>query len=315
MTTMNDARVIVLGSINTDLVVKVPELPRPGSTVIGGTFYQSQGGKGANQAVAAARVGRSVVTLIAAVGDDGFGRESLAHLGQEKIDLEYVVTKPQSPSGVALIIVDQHAENMIAVASGANALLSPSDVAAVPETVFRSAKVFLTCLEIPVETVIAGLKRAKEAGLITILNPAPALDRLPPDMLNFIDIITPNQSEVSRLAGVEVSDVASAQRAAHLLRQKGVHKVIVTLRSQGCLVVDAERTAAYPAFRVNAVDTTGAGDAFNGALAAALAENQPWEEAIRWATCAAAISVTRPGAQTSFPTRDEVEQMLENAGS
>ncbi len=311
---MNDARVIVLGSINTDLVVKVPELPRPGTTVIGGTFYQSQGGKGANQAVAAARVGRSVVTLIAAVGDDGFGRESLSHLGREKIDLQYVVTKPQTPSGVALIMVDQHAENMIAVASGANALLSASDVASVPEAVFRSAKVFLTCLEIPLETVIAGLKRAKAAGLITILNPAPALDRLPADVLSHVDIITPNESEVATLAGVEVSDVTSAQRAAQVLRQQGVRTVVVTLGSQGCLVVDADRAAAYSAFSVNAVDTTGAGDAFNGALAAALAENQPWDQAIRWAMCAAAISVTRPGAQTSLPTRDEVEQMLSSEG-
>ena len=148
---MSESRLIVLGSINTDLVVRVSELPRPGATVVGGTFYQSQGGKGANQAVAAARAGLSQVTLIAAVGDDGFGRENLAHLGREKIDLAYVSVTPQVSSGVALIIVDQHAENMIAVASGANALLLPADVTSIPEGVFRSAHVFLTCLEIPLD--------------------------------------------------------------------------------------------------------------------------------------------------------------------
>jgi len=308
---MSESRLIVLGSINTDLVVKVSELPHPGATVIGGTFFQSQGGKGANQAVAAARAGLSRVTFIAAVGDDGFGRESLSHLGREKIDLAHVVVKPQVASGVALIIVDQHAENMIAVASGANALLSPSDVNSIPDSVFHSANVFLTCLEIPLDTVASGLKRAKEAGLLTILNPAPASGPLPSEILRYVDVITPNESETSRLTGVEICDKASAERAARILRQQGIKNVVITLGSQGCLVIDdLERTKAFPAYRVNAVDTTGAGDAFNGVLAAALADGLPWDQAIRWAMCAAAISVTRPGAQSSLPQRDEVETML-----
>jgi len=308
---MSESRLIVLGSINTDLVVRVSELPRPGATVVGGTFYQSQGGKGANQAVAAARAGLSQVTLIAAVGDDGFGRENLAHLGREKIDLAYVSVTPQVSSGVALIIVDQHAENMIAVASGANALLLPADVTSIPEGVFRSAHVFLTCLEIPLDTAMSGLKRAKEAGLLTILNPAPASGALPSEMLKYVDVITPNESEASRLTGIDVCDKASAERAARILRQQGIKNVVVTLGSQGCLLVDdLDRTKAFPAFHVNAVDTTGAGDAFNGVLASALADGLPWDQAIRWAMCAAAISVTRPGAQSSLPERHEVESML-----
>jgi ribokinase len=308
---MSESRLIVLGSVNTDLVVKVSELPRPGATVIGGTFYQSQGGKGANQAVAAARVGLSPVTFVAAVGEDGFGRESLSHFSRENMDLRYIVTKREAPSGVALIIVDQHAENMIAVASGANALLSPSDVEAIPEVVFRSASVFLTCLEIPVNTVLTGLAKAKKAGLRTILNPAPASKEIPPEMLQYVDVITPNETEASQMTGIEVIDRASAEQAAHILKRQGVKNVVVTMGSRGCLVIDdLDRTTAVPAFKVDAVDTTGAGDAFNGVLAAALSEGHPWEQALRWATAAAAISVTRPGAQSSLPFRKEVEMFL-----
>ena len=306
---MSESRLIVLGSINTDLVVKVSELPHPGATVIGGTFFQSQGGKGANQAVAAARAGLSRVTFIAAVGDDGFGRESLSHLGREKIDLAHVVVKPQVASGVALIIVDQHAENMIAVASGANALLSPSDVNSIPDSVFHSANVFLTCLEIPLDTVASGLKRAKEAGLLTILNPAPASGPLPSEILRYVDVITPNESETSRLTGVEICDKASAERAARILRQQGIKNVVITLGSQGCLVIDdLERTKAFPAYRVNAVDTTGAGDAFNGVLAAVLADGFPWDQAIRWAIFPPALSVPRPVAPGSLPHRARSEE-------
>lgn len=308
---MGESRLLVLGSVNTDLVVKVSELPRPGATVIGGTFYQSQGGKGANQAVAATRAGLAPVTLIAAVGDDALGRESLSVLGREKLNLQHVVIKPQVPSGVALIIVDQHGENMIAVASGANALLSPSDVEAIPEAVFRSARVFLTCLEIPRDTVTAGLARARQAGLLTILNPAPVSNEIPHETLQYVDVITPNETEASRMTGVEVTDRASAERAARILKHQGVKNVVVTLGSRGCVVVDdLDRTAIYSAFEVDAVDTTGAGDAFNGVLAAVLSENQTWEQALRWAMCAAAISVTRPGAQTSLPRREEIEIML-----
>ncbi|MGB9687640.1 ribokinase [Thermogutta sp.] len=308
-------RVIVLGSINTDLVVKVRRLPHPGETVIGGTFYQNQGGKGANQAVAAARAGKNPVTLIAAVGNDVFGRESLAALQREKIDSTYVEVKEGISSGVALIMVDERGENAIAVASGANSALSPADVRKVPDSVFETAAVLLTCFEVPVETVEIGIQRARKCGVTTILNPAPVPEELPAELLSEVDIVTPNEHEIARLAGLpQIDDGASMHAAVERLLAYGVRKVVLTLGSRGCFFAEANSAKYIPAFPAKAVDTTGAGDAFNGALAAALAEGREWTESLRWASAAAAISVTRAGAQPSMPSRQEIEEFLKRQG-
>ncbi|MSR56453.1 MAG: ribokinase [Planctomycetaceae bacterium] len=314
--------IIVVGSINTDMVIRGLRLPAPGETVLGGTFFQAAGGKGANQAVAAARAARAPVTFIGAVGDDSLGREALERFRGENLICDYLKTVVGHPSGVALILVDQQGENLISVAAGANSQLLPADLDAVPQAVFSSAKVFLTCLETPLETVAHGLRLAKRAGLVTILNPAPApVESLPDDLLTLVDVLTPNETEAAQLvqsAGATASDQresavhsnTSQRRAAALqLRSRGCRSVVVTLGEHGCLVVDREITA-IPGRPVAAIDATAAGDAFNGALAVALAEGQSLVDAARWAGVAAAISVTRLGAQPSLATRDEIENML-----
>lgn len=308
---MRNPGIIVLGSVNTDLVVKVAELPRPGATVIGGVFYQNQGGKGANQAVAAARLAQCPVSLLAAVGNDNFGRESLSHLSQEKLELSHLITKTSVSSGIALIMVDSKGENLIAVASGANALLSPADIEGIPSDVFGRATVFLSCLEIPVETVITGLKKAKALGLTTILNPAPAAGNILTMLRGLVDILTPNESEAAQLTGISVTDETSADQAAAIIRTEAkIPSVIFTLGAEGCILANDSGVRHFPAFVVEAVDTTAAGDAFNGALAVGLAEGLAMSEAIRRAMAAAAISVTRLGAQPSLPAREDVESFL-----
>jgi ribokinase len=304
---MPDSSVVALGSINTDLVIKGPRLPQPGETVLGGQFYQAAGGKGANQAVAAARAGREPVTFLAAVGDDDYGRAARERLSREAIRCDWIKTVPGQPSGVALIMVDAAGQNCISVASGANLHLLPEDITAVPEEVFRTARVFLACLESPLETVLCGLQRAKHAGLTTILNPAPAAAGLRnSSVFQHVDILTPNEPEAGMLTGTEVTDRKTAVRAGRILQQMGCPRSIVTLGSKGCLAVD-EETTFVEARPVRAADSTAAGDAFNGSLAVALAEGRSLVEAARWAAVAAAISVTRPGAQPSLPTRAEIE--------
>ena len=300
--------IIVLGSSNTDLVIRSGQLPQPGETILGGEFYRAAGGKGANQAVAAARAGADAVMFVAAVGDDAFGREAIAGFRGDNIDCRFIKVVAEQPSGVALIMVDSSGQNCISVALGANAHLLPADIDAIPIDVFRRAKVILACLESPLETVAVGLARARSSGLTTILNPAPAslaiLDR---ELLKLVDILTPNEREASQLTGIEVHDAASAFRAAQALRQAGCRDVIVTLGARGCVVAAEEETEIHP-LPVHAVDATAAGDAFNGALAVAIAEGRsPLAAAARWASIAAAISVTRPGAQPSLPTRAEVD--------
>ena len=306
--------IIVLGSINTDLVIRSQRLPAPGETVIGGEFYRAAGGKGANQAVAAARAARDRVTFIGAVGDDQFGRESLAGFANENLDCQFIKVYAQTASGVALILVNHQGQNLISVASGANACLSPDDVAAIPQEVFDRAKIFLTCLETPIPTVVAALQRAKAAGLTTILNPAPASPELArTDCLSFVDLATPNAGEAALLAGISqigavTDDPAIASLAARRIQERGCKNVIVTLGNQGCLVVVDKEEQFIPAHQVTAVDATAAGDAFNGALAVALADGKSLFDAARWAGIAAAISVTRRGAQPSLATRDEIER-------
>lgn len=315
---MKTSSILVLGSVNLDFVVKGPRLPSPGETVIGGKFYQAPGGKGANQAVAAARAGRNPVTLLAAVGDDRFGREMREHFHRENLVSDYLKTVSGIATGVALILVGSDGENLISVASGANAHLSPEDVAAVPEAVFNAAGVFLTNLETPLETVSFGLRRAVNSNPITILNPAPASSLGASQSFlgestsetgkrfSGIDVLTPNAIEAAMLTGIETATREGAIQAARQLQAEGCRAVVVTLGKQGCIVVEDDVTS-IAAHEVTAVDSTGAGDAFNGALASALAEGASLAEASAWANLAAAFSVSRQGAQTSLATYEEIE--------
>ena len=300
------SHIVVVGSSNTDLVAWVPHLPAPGETVSGGQFMIAGGGKGANQAVAAARLG-AAVTFVARIGDDLFGRQTLDALRQEALDLSYLVVDPEAASGVALIVVGASGENSIAVAPGANDLLSPADVRRARAGI-ESAKMLLIQLETPLDTVRAAVELAHAAGVRVILNPAPA----PPpgtldDILPQVDVLTPNEGEVVALAGTE-GDIAAA---AHNLVARGVPAVVVTLGSDGAVIVTADDTTHVPAFSVDAVDTTGAGDAFNGGLAVALSGGQPLADAVRFANACGALAATRPGAQPSLPTASEVEEFLQ----
>jgi ribokinase len=304
--------IVVLGSINTDLVIRGPRLPRPGETVLGGEFFQAAGGKGANQAVAAARYGRETVVFMAAVGDDRFGQQSLEGLAAEGIDCRWIRVVPGIATGVALILVDPLGENVIGVASGANAHLSAADVDRMPKEVFSSAKVFLASLESPREAVARGLARAKVAGAMTVLNPAPALPPSDAEPLwRLADVLTPNEHEAQVLAGTKVDSAESAAAAAQVLQSRGAGHVIVTLGARGCIVAEKNAAAVViEALPVQAVDATAAGDAFSGALAVALAEGRRLVDAARFATVAAGIAVTRAGAQPSLPRRAEIDAAI-----
>jgi ribokinase len=299
--------IVVLGSSNTDMILRVPRIPRPGETILGGRFSTAAGGKGANQAVAAARAGGRV-SLIARVGSDAFGEQAVAGFEREGIAVECVLRDPQEPSGVALIFVEESGENSIAVASGANARLSPSDVERARE-VIAGASILLMQLETPLETVEAAARVASEGGTTVILNPAPA-GALPDTLLRHVSILTPNQSEAEHLSGVAVTDPRSAEAAARRLMALGPASVVVTLGRQGAAWVTERGTEVVAGHPVAAVDTTGAGDVFNGSLATALAEQRPAREALEFANAAAALSVARHGAQPSAPTRTDIETLL-----
>ena len=296
-------KVVVVGSTNTDMVVKSERIPAPGETILGGRFLMNPGGKGANQAVAAARLGGDV-TFVAKVGDDLFGREAKGLFAKEGIRTEYVQTDASEPSGVALIMVDAKGENCIAVASGANGALSPGDIGAARGAI-ETAGVLLMQLETPLETVRCAARWAAAKGVPVILNPAPAC-ALPAELLKCVDLITPNESEAELLTGVKVTDEATAQAAAAALCAKGVRRVVITMGARGAFIFAEGKGFFVPAFKVQAVDTTAAGDVFNGALAVALTEGLPLTEAVRFAAKAASISVTRMGAQASAPYRTEV---------
>jgi ribokinase len=299
--------IVVLGSSNTDMILRVPRIPQPGETILGGRFSTAAGGKGANQAVAAARAGGRV-SLIARVGSDALGEQALAGFEREGIAVECVLRDPQEPSGVALIFVEESGENSIAVASGANARLSPSDVEDARD-VIAGASILLMQLETPLETVEAAARFAREAGTTIILNPAPAR-ALPDTLLRLVSILTPNQSEAEQLSGVAVTDARSAEGAARRLMALGPESVVVTLGRQGAVWVTRHGTEVVEGRPVAALDTTGAGDVFNGSLATALAEQLPAREALGLANAAAALSVTRHGAQPSAPLRSEIETLL-----
>jgi ribokinase len=299
--------IVVIGSSNTDMVIRLLRIPRPGETLLGGEFLSAAGGKGANQAVAAARAGGRV-RLIARVGKDALGSQAIAGLRREGIDTRCVFRDASAPSGVALIFVAHDGENSIAVASGANARLAPTDLRKAAQLIGAAALV-VAQLESPLATIHAAARMAAGAGVPFILNPAPAR-ALPDSLLRLVSILTPNETEAELLTGIPVNDQASAASACGRLRDRGVETVIITLGRQGAFLADATGQRLIPGFRVKAVDDTAAGDTFNGALAVALAEGNSLSDAVRFANAAAALSVTRLGAQPSAPTRPEIERML-----
>jgi ribokinase len=302
-------KILVIGSSNTDMIIKLDRIPQRGETILGGEFATAAGGKGANQAVAAARAGGDV-TFVARVGQDMFGEKAVAGFLQDGIHVEYITYDPAAPSGVALIFVAKDGENSIAVAGGANNLLCPADVKKAKRAI-AGASAVVTQLETPLETVQAAAELATEAEVPFILNPAPARV-LPDKLLKLVSIITPNETEAGLLTGVAVTDENTARQASDKLRARGVKTVIITLGAGGAFVATGSIKELVPGFRAKAVDSTGAGDVFNGALAVALGENRTLLDAVRFANAAAAISVTRMGAQPSAPDRKKIESLLAN---
>jgi ribokinase len=306
-------RVVVFGSSNTDMTVRLPRLPSLGQTVLGRSFLTTPGGKGANQAVAAQRAGGDVV-FVTAVGDDDLGRQALELYRREGINIDHARVVLGVASGVALIFVDEDGENMIGVAPGANHRLTPEDVDRLPDSMFRKEDVLLVSLEIPLETAIRAIRRGSAAGMLTILNPAPAPAISESDvreLLSGVVILTPNRVEAMALAGIPPDAPVEPDWSDCGLRLKdmGAACVIITLGSRGCQIVDAKPLRPIPAPRVQAVDTVGAGDAFNGALAVALAEGRLTDDAAAWACAAAALAVTRPGAQAALPSREAIDRL------
>ena len=297
-------KIVVLGSCNTDMVISGKKIPVPGETVSGGTFMMNPGGKGANQAVAVARLGakRGRCTFIGKVGDDLFGRETAVRMKKDGIDAKLVIDRREA-SGTALILVDRKGQNVISVALGANATLSVEDIAKFRGEI-ESAAVLLLQLETPLPTVLAAADWAHAKGVTVILNPAPAA-KLPRELYSRLDWITPNETEAELLTGIRVTDAKSASRAVETLQKRGVKHVVITMGARGVYCGDCRRI--IPAQKVRAVDCVAAGDTFNGAFAVALAEGETCSDAIAFAQKASAISVTRPGAQASVPWRREVK--------
>lgn len=299
--------IIIVGSSNTDMVIKTNNFPQPGETLLGGEFFMFPGGKGANQAVAAARLGGNV-TFVAKVGNDIFGEQALQQFKKEGIRTDFILTDRNHPSGVALITVDNKGENTIVVAQGANGTLSPDDIKAA-EREFENAEILLVQLETPIQTVLHVAVLAKRFGKKAILNPAPAA-QLPPELFPHLYLITPNESEAETLTGVKVKDESSLQRAAEKLREKGVANVVITLGSEGAYIFNDDGGRRIATHKVTAIDSTAAGDVFNGALAVALSEGKSLDQAVEFANHAAAISVTKMGAQASAPYRKELKNSV-----
>ncbi|AMB86483.1 ribokinase [Pseudomonas agarici] len=299
------AKVAVIGSLNMDLVTRAERLPRAGETLIGQSFATVSGGKGANQAVAAARLGAQV-SMIGCVGDDAYGEQLRDALRVEGIDCQAVTAVGGVSSGVALIVVDASSQNAIVIVAGGNGCLT-TDVLKGFDAVLREADVIICQLEVPMETVGYALKRGRELGKTVILNPAPASTPLPADWYASIDYLIPNESEAEALSGLPVDSLASAETAATHLMAAGAGKVIITLGAQGLLFADGQALVHFPAPKVKALDTTAAGDTFVGGFAAALACGKSEAEAIRFGQAAAALSVTRAGAQPSIPHLSDVQ--------
>jgi ribokinase len=302
--------VCVVGSSNVDLTFRTPRLPRPGETVAGTLFHFGCGGKGGNQAVMAARLGARV-SFVTRVGRDPFGQHLVDHYRQEGIELPGVLHDSSRNTGSAAIIVDDHARNCIIVVPGANEMLSPDDVRAAADAV-RRADIVVCQLEVPLAAVVEAFEIGKAQGVRTILNPAPAA-QLPPSLLRLTDVCVPNESELENLTARPVRKIAEAKEAARVLRDQGAETVIVTLGKQGALLVTDDRAEQFPAFAVNAIDPTGAGDAFVAGLAVLLAEGRGVDDAIRKANRLAAFTVTRHGTQSAFPSQVEARALIESA--
>jgi ribokinase len=300
-------RIIVIGSSNTDMVIKTEKLPAPGETILGGKFLMNPGGKGANQSVAASRLGGKV-TFISKRGNDLFGNQAVGLLMREGVDIKYIVKDPDLPSGVALITVDSTGENSIVVAPGSNGNLLKEDI---PSVIFDTGKfeILLLQLEIPIDTVEYSAVTASEHGIKVILNPAPAR-KLSDNLLKHTWLITPNETEAETITGVIITDIPSAERAAELIQERGVKNVIITLGEAGAYIKSENYTGLIPGIKVKPVDTTAAGDVFNGALAVAISEGSDLKDAVIFANKAASISVTRMGAQASAPYRNEINSQI-----
>jgi len=297
-------KIIVVGSSNTDMVIQSERIPRPGETILGGSFFMNPGGKGANQAVAAARLGGDV-HFVCKVGQDVFGNMARQQFENEGMHTEFVLSDAKLPSGVALINVDAQGENSITVASGANGALNIADIDQA-DRLFEADDVLLIQLETPLETVWHAIKKAHSKGLKVILNPAPAAE-IPDEIYPYIYALTPNETETELLTGIAIDSLAKAQEAAHILLNKGLQHLIITMGSQGAYYQSAETKLFIPTKIVQAVDTTAAGDCFNGALAVALSQTKEWEPAIQFACEAATFSVTKLGAQASMPYLKDIQ--------
>ena len=295
--------ICVIGSLNMDLVVKVDKRPKGGQTVIGGDFKEVPGGKGANQAVAMARLGGNV-NMIGKVGTDGFGETLLNALKNDNVNTEYI-NKADVATGVAMITVDSNAENSIVVAPGANFKVDKDYIDASIEGIEKSDIVVLQ-LETPIETINYALKKSKELGKYTILNPAPAV-KLDDEIISNVDLLTPNETELEILSGVDIQTEADIEKAAQIMINKGVKELIVTLGSKGSLYINKEKSIFKKAYKVNAIDTTAAGDSYTGALAVAFANDKNIEESMDFASKVGALSVQKEGAQSSLPTIEDVE--------
>lgn len=299
---MSEKKILVIGSSNTDMTVVADRLPVPGETVLGGKFAMGQGGKGANQAVAAQRLGGDV-TFICKLGRDIFGENAIKEYQKDGMDTSKVMYSDQ-PSGVALISVDTHAENCIVVASGANGDITVDDIEANRKEI-EEAGILLLQLEIPVEAVVRAAKIGHEAGVYVILNPAPACD-LPEELYQYLSLIIPNQTEIALMTGIEARDEEGAAKAVEALKAKGVQDVIVTMGSKGSMVYHQGQATFVPSRKVNAVDTTAAGDTYCGGLCVALSEGKDIIEAARFATASSALTVQKRGAQDSIPYRKDI---------
>lgn len=300
-------RICVVGSANVDLTFRTPRLPLPGETLSGRSLQVGMGGKGANQAVAAARLG-AAVAFIARVGDDAYGQEAVAAYQSEGIDTSHVQRTADQPTGTAAILVDDDAENSIVVVAGANAVLSAGDIRAA-QAVLERSDIVICQLETPVAAALEAFRLARASNVTTMLTPAPA-EHVTDELLSHCDVCVPNKTEIRAITGQPVETPADALRAAQLLRERGVGQVALTLGSEGVLLVDGSGSTHIPAVVVHAVDTTGAGDAFTAALAVSLAEGLDLAAAGRRGAAAAALSVTRNGTQTSFPSREALDQSI-----
>jgi ribokinase len=301
-------KIVVVGSLNMDLIVGAPRIPAPGETIMGHEFHTAPGGKGANQAVAAARLGARV-SMVGRVGDDAYGRTQLSNLAADGVDTTFVTLDSETHTGVALIIVDDAGENSIVVSSGANWRVSAADVDAA-EHVIADADMLLLQLEIRPEAVERAAELAARHGVSVVLNPAPA-GPLSSGLLARVSYLIPNEGETAILSGQPVADLESAHSAARALRQRGVGTVVMTLGGRGALLIAAGQELQVPAFSVKVVDTTAAGDAFVAGFAVAVASGQPLAEAVRFAAAAGALATKKMGAQPSLPVLEEVNRLLE----